>query len=31
MGKFLLELKGVAVTPRIKELSKNLKSFINEL
>jgi hypothetical protein len=31
MGSFILELNGVAVTPNIKESSKNLKIFVNEL
>jgi hypothetical protein len=31
MGNLIFELKGVAVTPKIKESSKNLKILVNEL
>jgi len=29
MGNLIFELKGVAVTPKIKESSKNLKILVN--
>jgi hypothetical protein len=31
MGNFILELSGVAVTPKIKALVKELNNFRNEL
>jgi hypothetical protein len=31
MGSSMLELKGVAVTPNIKDFSKNLNSLVKEL
>jgi hypothetical protein len=31
MGNLMFELRGVAVTPKIKESSKNLKILVNEL